>query len=132
MPYLAVLSRQSWGPRVSLRSFVTTWANLSFISWISLFPLHGLHVSFIHGSRFARETNSSFFTLDTRVSPGSYRARKAMVPFFTRKSWRARWSWRARLPWGPHDAHLSLETLKPRKSWRPLLPRRTRKPRLSS
>lgn len=54
-----------------------------------------------------------------------------MVSFCTRQSWHARWSWRTRLPWGPHDAHLSLGTWKPRKSRCPLLSRKTRKPRLS-
>lgn len=130
MPCLAVLSGYSWGTRVSSGSFVTSWPNLSFLSLVSLLALHTAHVHFIHGPRLARETDISFITLETRVSPGSRGAWKAVVPFFTRQSWQARWSWRARLPRGPHDAHLSLGTWKPRKSGSPLLSRKPRKPRL--
>lgn len=131
MSRLAILSRHSWGSRVSSRSFITNWSNLSFFSLVSLLTLHALHVHFLHGPRLARETDISFIALEARVSPESRGAWKAVVPFFTRQSWSSRWSWRARLPRGPHDAHLSLGTLKPRKSWCPLLSRGTRMSRLS-
>lgn len=131
MSCLTVLSGHSWGSRISPGSFITSWADLSFFSLVSLLAFHAAHVHFIHGARLARKTHISFITLEARVSPGSRAAREAVVPFFTRQSWHTRWSWRAGLPGGPHDAHLSLGTWEPGLSRCALLSRDARQPRLS-
>lgn len=130
MSCLTILSRHTWGSRVSPGSFITSRTSLSFLALVSLLALHAAHVHLVHGARLAGEPHVAFVALEARVSPGSRRAGEAVVPFGTWQSWHARWPWRAGLPRSPHDSHLSLGTWNARLAGGALLSRKARQPRL--